>query len=182
MLLLVVGLLVSCSTDGSDDTTDQDGVTMGEDMMEDDTADENGMDEDAMNSELVGFWVLSEVRLDEEVEDTTLELLKLVIDNLFQQECYLITFDFMANGMVDAVTRASDFEVTGSDIMCPEESESATAQWSLEDDQLTLIDENGEEETITVVFEDDNTMIIQGEEAIEEDFANTEAVLIRLEN
>lgn len=171
VFLLVFGIAVSCSTDNSDDTNTDDVIGM----------EDNGTNDTMTDQlDLVGLWVLSEIRLDEGVDDFTLELLDVVVDDLFEQECYLISFEFKEDGTVDISNRASDVEVTGIEITCPETIEVVTTGWVLDGDQLTLIDEVEGSETVTIIIEDENTFLIEGEEGIDEEFVGSQAVFVRL--
>lgn len=182
LLLLAFGCLFSCSTDNSDDSGTDDEVSMEDDGMMDD----DGMADDEMNDdvdgdiELEGLWVLSEIRLDEGVDDIELELLDLVVDDLFEQECYLISFDFKDDGTLDAESRVADFEIEGTEVQCPENIETTTGEWLLDGDQLTVTDDLNESETITIIVEDENTFVIAGEEGIDEEFVGSQAVFIRI--
>ncbi|MEO0571470.1 MAG: hypothetical protein AAF039_07165 [Bacteroidota bacterium] len=184
LLLFVFALLVSCSTDNPDNSVDDnqigmedDGMMEGDEIMDDDSADD---DMEMEGVDLVGLWVLSEIRLDDNVNDITLEFLDLVIDDLVEQECYLISFNFMDDGVVEVESRVGDFEVEGIEITCPEEVESVVVGWELNGDQLTLIDAMQESETITITLEDEDTFVLEGEEGIDEEFDGSQAVFVRL--
>lgn len=195
LLVLVFALVFACSTDDSDDSTnDDDQIGMEDDgMMNDDDGmmdDDDGMmdDDDPGNSttgNLIGLWAISGLRFDETLDDDDLEFAEEILDFLTAQECYILTFDFMNDGTVITDSKANFIQanigVGGLEIPCPEESEMITAMWSLDGNQLTITDEDLEEETITVTFEDDNTIIIDGSFVDENNYDGAEAVFTRLE-
>jgi len=119
-------LVFSCSTDGEADNS--------EDSM--------AMEDD---DNLVGLWVLTELRIDESVDNDDLDFASGILDFLVATECDLITFDFKADGTVDSESKANYIEVGigtgGLEIPCPEQSDIETTLWSLDGDQLTFINE-----------------------------------------
>lgn len=127
--------------------------------------DDSGMDSLAV-SPIVGTWLLTDVQIEEE-SSTQLNLFEEIVDELNAENCALLTFEFDAEGTVTATDKISYLEIngglTGLDVSCPTESDMATSIWRLEGDQLTFINENAEEETITVQIEGD-TMVIAGNE------------------
>nr|WP_298994480.1 lipocalin family protein [uncultured Allomuricauda sp.] len=159
LFLAVVALSFSCSNDADDN--------------------------DAMNSEnrLVGTWVLTDLRIDSGVDDDDLDFGKEIIAFLQGIDCDLITFTFNEDGTVTSVDRASFISINvgmnGLDIPCPTESDTENSVWSLEGNQLTFINENLEEETITIAFEGDNTLIIAGEDIDAQNFTGADAVFTR---
>ncbi|NQZ45702.1 MAG: hypothetical protein HRT65_15455 [Flavobacteriaceae bacterium] len=185
LLGLVAIFMIGCSTDNMDEGADDDTA-----MQDDDTTAEDGMDDTSDDTsgttgDLVGLWTLSDIRFDETLDNDDLEFAKEIIEFLIAQECYLVTFDFMDNGMVTSESKGNYLEInagpTGLDIPCPEESDVFTSLWSLDGDQLTFIDEGEEKETLTIVFEDENTFIIDGSAVDENNYDGGEAVFIRVE-
>lgn len=157
-ILIICSLLISmaCSTDNEN-----------EEMME--------------SSALVGTWNMTDVRFEEDPEDTSLNLADEIVDRLVQEECFLVSFTFNADGTVSSLDRVSFIEVNvgpmGLDVPCPEESLTETGQWVLEGDQLSLVGEE-EEETIEIQLEGD-ILIIAGEQIDAENFTGAEAVFTR---
>ena len=123
---------------------------------------------------LIGTWVLSEINVDDSSTNTNLNLAEDIINALIADGCDILTFTFSQDQTVVAESR--DFTETGNDINpsgdgllieCPENVEVDESVWSLDGDQLTFVDSDGLEETITINLEG-NTLTIAGE-AIDED-------------
>ena len=161
VLLTVVALTFSCSNDGDD----------------------NGNEGPNSANPLVGTWVLTDLRIDMGVNNDDLDFAQQIIAFLQGIDCDLITFTFNEDGTVTSENRANFLSINagagGLDIPCPTESETENSVWSLEGNQLTFINENMEEETITVTFEGDNTLIIAGADIDAENFAVADAVFTR---
>ncbi|MEM9361294.1 MAG: hypothetical protein AAGA43_01615 [Bacteroidota bacterium] len=159
LVLAVIGLSFSCSNDSDDNETP--------------------------NSEnaLVGTWVLTDLRVDGGMDNDDLDFAKDIVTFLQGIDCDLITFTFNQDGTVTSVDRASFISINvgmgGLDIPCPTESETESSVWSLEGNQLTFINEDIEEETITVTFEGDDTLLIAGEDISAENFTGADAVFTR---
>ncbi len=174
LLFLVFALIFACSTDS-------------EDSMNDD--DQMGMDDDMPAGDLVGLWGLSDIRFDETVDDNDLEFAKDIVGFLIDQECYVVTFDFMDDGTVSSESKANylansiDLDQGGGGITvnCPEESDIETTLWMLDGDQLTFTNDQQEEETVTVSFEDEDTFIVDGSAIDENNYDGAEAVFIRIQ-
>ena len=160
VLLTVVALTFSCSND----------------------SDDNGTGPDSANP-LVGTWVLTDLRIDSGVNNDDLDFAQQIIAFLQGIDCDLLTFTFNENGTVTSVNRANFLSINagmnGLEIPCPTESETENSVWSLEGNQLTFINENMEEETITIAFEGDNTLIIAGADIDPENFTGADAVFTR---
>ncbi len=185
---MVFALVFACSTDDSDDgMNDDDQIGMEDDgMMDDDSSDDNPDDsnDDMTTGDLVGLWALSDIRFDETMDNDDLEFAKEIVAFLIDQECYLVTFDFMDDGTVTADSKVNFLEINvgvgGLDIPCPEESEVETTLWMLDGDQLTFVNDMQEEETITITFEGDDTFIVDGAAIDENNYDGGEAVFTRL--
>jgi hypothetical protein len=98
-----------------------------------------------------------------------------------QENCFLVSFTFNADGSVTSEDKINFIEVNvgamGLDVPCPDNSTVETAQWVLEGNQLTLTGAD-QEETITINL-DSNTLIIAGEEINAQNYAGAEAVFTR---
>ncbi len=155
--ILTVFTLVSCSTDGED----------------------NEMSE---SSALVGTWNMTDVRFPEDPNDTSLNLADEIVDRLVEEGCVLVSFTFNTDGTASADNKVNYIEVNvgamGLDVPCPAQSDTETTVWTLVGDQLTFINENQEEETITIEL-DGNTLIILGEAINAENYAGAEVVFTR---
>ena len=161
LLLCTLILVFSCSSDNEDD---------------------GGNNENGTN-DLVGTWVLTDLRVDSTVNDDDLDFAKEIIAFLQGINCDIIVFTFNSDGTAVSDSKADFLSINvgigGLDIPCPTESTMETTTWSLEGDQLTFINENLEEETITIAFEGDNTLIIPGENIDENNYAGADAVFTR---
>ncbi|MEM9077800.1 MAG: hypothetical protein AAGC43_12205 [Bacteroidota bacterium] len=142
-------------------------------------------DNDATSSEnqLVGTWALTDLRVDSTLDNDDLDFAQQIVAFLQGIDCDLITFTFNNDGTVTSVDRANFISVNvgmnGLDIPCPTESNVENSVWSLEGNQLTFINENLEEETITIAFEGNDTLIIAGADIEPENFTGADAVFTR---
>ena len=131
ILTFLTALIYSCSTDGND-----------EEMTND--------------SALVGTWNLTDVRFDQDPNDTSLNLADEIVDELFNEDCVLVSFTFSADGTVSSTDKLNFIEVnaspTGLDIPCPTDSLDESCTWSFDGNQLTCDDCNGTVETLTIQF------------------------------
>jgi len=159
LLVMTFLFIVSCSNDSEGDEMDM-----------------------TQQNDLVGRWGVTDFRFDTSVVDEELELATEIIRLFLNGECYLLTFDFMENGMVASESKVEYIEPdpNGFSFDCPDQSDVVTASWSLEGDQLT-IGAGSEEETVTITFEDANTLVLGGAVIEDEEFGEAEVVLTRLE-
>ncbi|WP_350292757.1 lipocalin family protein [uncultured Croceitalea sp.] len=132
-------------------------------------------------SALVGTWNMTDVRFEEDPNDTSLNLADEIVDQLADENCFLVSFTFNADGTVSSEDKVNFIQVNagpmGLDIPCPEDSVVETAQWSLEGNQLTITGDN-QEETITIQLEG-NTFVIAGADINAENYTGAEAVFTR---
>ena len=161
VLLMVAALTFSCSSD----------------------SDDSGNEEANSANPLVGTWVLTDLRVDSSLNNDDLDFAQQIVAFLQGIGCDLITFTFNEDGTVTAVDRSNFLSINvgmnGLDIPCPTESDTESSIWSLEGNQLTFINENMEEETITITFEGNNTLIIAGADIEPENFTGADAVFTR---
>ncbi|GMN11632.1 hypothetical protein MTsPCn9_24900 [Croceitalea sp. MTPC9] len=133
-------------------------------------------------SALVGTWNMTDVRFEEDPNDTSLNLADEIVDQLVEESCFLVSFTFNADGTATADNKVNYIEVnagpTGLDVPCPNQSDVETTTWSLVGNQLTFINEDLEEETITVQLEG-NTLILAGDDINAENYTGTEVVFTR---
>lgn len=156
---VMTALVFSCSSD-----------------KEDDLANENS---------IVGTWKFTELNVDNASASNDIKLANEVIEVLTASGCDILVFEFKSDNTVTAV--AKDFTETGRDvnsdgtgllIECPSNVETSSSIWSLEGDQLTFVDENGLEETVTITL-DGNTLTIPAEVVDEENLGGAEAIFER---
>ncbi len=163
--LLLLGLFVvfSCSSDDSSDNESENN-TEG-------------------TNDLVGTWNMTDVRFTENLLDPTLNLADEIVDFLAEENCYLASFTFNADGTLTSSNSVNyivpDATPTGLSVDCPTESDTDSGTWSLEGNQLTLTDENDVSETLTIQFEGNSTLVISGDDIDENNFAGAEAVFTR---
>ena len=160
LLYLFAFLFVfSCSTDKEDDLLNEDSI--------------------------VGTWKFTELNIDNANSSNDIRLANDVIEVLTASGCEILVFEFKSDNTVTAV--AKDFTETGKDvnsdgsgllIECPSNIETSSSTWGLEGDQLTFIDENGMEETITIIL-DGNTLTIPAEVVNEDNLKGAEAIFKR---
>ncbi len=163
LLFLGASLVFSCSSDNSDDS---DGNPNG-------------------TTDLVGTWVLDDLRIDSSIDDDDLDFAKQILDFLRAEGCDILVFTFNADQTLVSDSKANFIAPTvgtgGLVIPCPDETDRETSTWSLEGNQLTVVDENMQEETITITFEDANTLIIAGEDIDENNYVGADAVFERVQ-
>ncbi len=132
-------------------------------------------------SNLVGEWNLTDVNFEGQ-SDIELNLAAEIIDRLADEQCYLVTFEFNADGTATATDRINFVEVnagpTGLDVPCPTQSNTESSTWSLAGNQLTFINAEMEEETIEISLEG-NTMILAGEAVDAQNYAGAQAIFTK---
>ncbi|NAY92761.1 hypothetical protein GTQ34_12620 [Muricauda sp. JGD-17] len=159
LLIGMITLLFSCSND--------------------DNSGENSTDD----NDLVGTWALTDARFVEDPSDPTLNLADEILDALVDEDCFLASFTFNADGTVMSSNSVNyivpNATPTGLSVDCPTQSDTESGTWILEGNELTLTDENQMSETITIQFEGNNTLIISGEDIDENNYAGADAVFTR---
>ena len=146
-LLLIGFIVLSCSNDSDE----------GSDEMVNPT------------NELIGTWLLTDLRIDSGVDDDDLDFAQQIIAYLNGIDCVMITFTFNADNTV----------LSGLDIPCPTESTSESSTWRLEGNQLTFINEDMQEETVTISIEDGTTLILPGESIDPNNYSGADAVFTK---
>tara|TARA_R110002020_G_scaffold63170_6_gene168936 strand:+ start:5818 stop:6303 length:486 start_codon:yes stop_codon:yes gene_type:complete len=113
-------------------------------------------------SSIVGSWEFSSLELDEGTTDTDLLLAEAYFIILKGQDCELVTFTFNDDNTLIAESSlgnvSTDFSLEGG-IPCPTDTEIETAIWSLEGDQLTIVDAEGLSETFTITLVNDELTV-----------------------
>ncbi|WP_299532372.1 lipocalin family protein [Ulvibacterium sp.] len=141
-----------------------------------DNDDGNGGDDNS----LIGTWSFTELKVDD--ADGEIKLANEVIQVLIAQGCDIFTFEFKSDQTLEAAFK--DFTETGTDvnsegtgllIECPENAETTSSTWSLEGDQLTIVDGNGISETVTIKLEG-GTLTLSAEIIDEDNLEGAEAV------
>jgi len=147
----------------SDSNMDDQNDNSEEDSNDDDTdANTDSMDDDSQSSTspLVGVWVMVDVVFEEDPNDTSLNLADEVVDHLVAEDCFLVTFTFNEDGTVTSQNSINFLEInagpTGLVVPCPENSDDRAGTWSLEGNQLLFVYDNGSQETLTIVLEEDS--------------------------
>ena len=196
LLLLLAGIFViSCSTDsieqsgantdmeqGSDD--DSNGDAGDGSNSDDGSGDGNdGQGQDIMDSELVGVWLMTDLRFDESLNNDQLEFAKQILDYLNANGCDLVVLTFNEDGTANSADKIDllsiNVGVGGLEIPCPAESDMESSTWSLDGDQLTLVTADMEETTITITLEDENTLVIDGADIDPNNYQGAEAVFTK---
>ncbi|MEL6304180.1 MAG: hypothetical protein AAGL29_07585 [Bacteroidota bacterium] len=160
-LFLMGFIVLSCSNDNDNENTEMTDTT----------------------SEIVGTWLLTDLRIDSGVDDDDLEFAQQIIAFLNGIDCELITFTFNEDNTVVSDSKANFLSINvgagGLDIPCPTESASESSTWRLEGNQLTFINENMEEETVTISIENGTTLILPGESIDPDNYAGADAVFTK---
>lgn len=169
--LILLSLLVaftSCSDDSDDDgnpiiNTDGDDPSGdgGGGIM---PIDDNDIEPLIM---LGGTWQLTDVIIDEETTDATLMLVDQIFISLFEQECDLVTFDFMDSGTLFVTNSLGSLDVdvtflVNMEVDCPTDFDTLPFTWNLVGDQLELMNDDGTQQIISIDGEVD-TLIISGD-------------------
>ncbi|MEE9363873.1 MAG: lipocalin family protein [Cellulophaga sp.] len=141
LLLTVVTLNFSCSSDKEENNSEQDNI--------------------------VGTWQISKVNIDATASGE-LEFAKGIIDLLLSKNCNLLEFTFNANGTmvtkskIDALKVSQNSEGTGLEILCPEETEIEEASWFLKEGKLTIT--NDQEERVLNITLTENSLEMEGKD------------------
>lgn len=134
---------------------------------------------------LIGSWNFTELDITGVESPNEILLAQDIIDELLSDGCEILVFTFNADKTV--IAESKDFTETGVDVSpdlsgllveCPENTQTESSIWSLEGDQLTFINADGENETITIEL-DGNTLVIPGESLNAENLTDTKLVLTR---
>ncbi|MBD0850029.1 lipocalin family protein [Maribacter arenosus] len=159
LYLFAFFFVFSCSTDKGDDLLNEDSI--------------------------VGTWKFTQLNIDNASSPNEIRLANDVIEVLTASGCEILVFEFKSDNTVTAV--AKDFTETGRDvnpegngllIECPTNVETSSSTWELDGDQLTFIDENAMEETITIKLDGD-TLTIPAEVVNEDNLEGAEAIFTR---
>ncbi|WP_343487456.1 lipocalin family protein [Allomuricauda sp. d1] len=130
---------------------------------------------------LVGTWEMTEVRFADS-NNTSLNLVLEIANNLIEEDCDILTLTFNSDGTAVSESKLNNFDVgavgTGLSVPCPESTDSETTTWDLEGNQLTFIDSDMMEETITVDLNGD-TLIVDGVDFDENNLEGTEIIFTR---
>ncbi len=163
IVFLAIFTAFSCSTDNEDDSGNTQETTIN----------------------LLGTWVLTDLRIDENTNDDDLNFAKQLLDAFSALDCDIVTFTFRNDNTVTSEDKTNFIiqNVTagagGLSVDCPTESVSETTTWSLDGDQLTFINDDLEEETITIELEDENTLIIAGSDINTNNYTGADAVFTK---
>lgn len=133
---------------------------------------------------ILGTWNISAVQVDEGNTDDELAFLAEIVGVLVAQDCEAVTLIFNENGTLSTRNGANDIGInvnaggTGLSIDCPDTFETETTTWSLEGDQLTVVDGDGVAQTSTIVLSE-NELIVAGEEIDEDRFMGSNVVFVK---
>ncbi|MEM8998850.1 MAG: hypothetical protein AAGB24_01185 [Bacteroidota bacterium] len=183
-LLLV--FLAACSSDDSNDTAADDQISIDDDNTGDNDNDSTNMGDDTGDdmddgiSLVGGTWALTDLEIDESIDDLDLDLADFVLESLVSEECYLLTFVFNDDGTMVSTDKLSYIEVDGLSVSCPEGQDELMYEWMLEMDQLTLID-SGEQETITILLNETGDMLTIAGADIDPTYEGANAIFTRFD-
>ena len=158
-IFLATLTLVACSTDADDDVDSTNG-----------------------DNALVGTWNLTDVRFDEDPNDTTLNFADELVDQLVEDNCFLVTFTFNGDSTVTSTDKLNFVEVNagpnGLEVPCPSQSDDLSGTWSLSGNQLTIDDGAGDIRTLTIEL-NGNILILNGADIDENNYDGAEAVFTK---
>ncbi|MGB5653039.1 MAG: lipocalin family protein [Robiginitalea sp.] len=125
-------------------------------------------DGDSGSNSIVGSWDAVSIQLDSgsQEEQSLVDFFNL----LAAQECYLISMILEADNEATLLTSIDYLDLSGLftgnlSIDCPTESDSETATYSFENDQLRITDSNGITTSVDANLNGDRlTLFIEGEE------------------
>nr|WP_299073910.1 lipocalin family protein [uncultured Allomuricauda sp.] len=149
------------------------------------SSDSESSDNSPESNGIIGTWVLTDLRIDSSTNNSNLNFAKEALDAFNALDCDIASFTFNADNTATSENKtnyiASNINVGigGLTVDCPEESDTETTIWSLDGDQLTFVNEDMEEETITITLEDENTLIIAGEDIDENNYDGADAVFTK---
>jgi len=123
------------------------------------STDENNQDDiDDPSTAIIGSWRAIEFQA-ADPNNSTLNLGAEILNNLTAEECYILTFMFNSDLTV-MVENAVNFVVpnatpTGISVECPTESDTESSTYMYDGTILTIVDQNGEMQSIQVTIEGD---------------------------
>jgi len=123
------------------------------------STDENNQDDiDDPSTAIIGSWRAIEFQA-ADPNNSTLNLGAEILNNLTAEECYILTFMFNSDLTV-MVENAVNFVVpnatpTGISVECPTESDTESSTYMYDGTTLTIVDQNGETQSIQVTIEGD---------------------------
>ena len=133
-LFIATSLLLSCSND-----------------------EDNNKDSSSENA-IKGEWRAVEFQ-SADPNDATLNFGAEVLERLADEECYILTFDFNADLTVvvkNSVNHLSqNASATGLIVDCPTQTDTETSTYTYDGSFLTIIDQEGEAQTIEVTIDGD---------------------------
>ncbi|QLG44596.1 lipocalin-like domain-containing protein [Costertonia aggregata] len=146
---------------------------------------DNDNDMEMAENSIVGTWSFSELDLNGIDASGEIKLANDVIKVLVAQDCEILTFSFKDDDTVTATSK--DFTETGRDVKpdgsgllieCPANSVTESSVWNLEGDQLTFINEDQTQETVTIEL-DGNTLTIPAEVVNDDNLQGAKAIFKR---
>jgi len=123
------------------------------------STDENNQDDiDDPSTAIIGSWRAIEFQA-ADPNNSTLNLGAEILDNLTAEECYILTFIFNSDLTV-MVENAVNFVVpnatpNGLSVECPTQSNTESSTYTYDGTILTIVDQNGEMQSIQVTIEGD---------------------------
>ena len=135
------------------------------------------------DSGILGNWVFTDARFDEDPNDTSLNLADELVDKLAEENCYLVAFTFNNDNTFSSTDKVNYVEInagpTGLNVDCPEQQDSSSGTWSLSGNQLTLTETNKSPRTLTVKFEGE-LLVLEGEAIDSNNYAGADAIFSKL--
>lgn len=127
-LFVMVTILLSCSTDKDNEENAQ--------------------------KDLEGSWVVTSLQIDDETASDNAKYGKQILDYLTENNCVVLTFIFKSDMSVELRNSVNYIEIgagqTGLQITCPTETDIEMGTYSYDGVLLTIINEEGESETVRV--------------------------------
>lgn len=134
-LLVMVALLISCSSDK-----------------------ENGTNVDSTVN-IIGTWDATELQVNESTASDDAFFAREILAHLTDKGCYIITLQFNADMTASAINSANYIEInatqTGLDIPCPTESDTETSTYTYDANVVSFVDANGDTVAVDVTIDGD---------------------------
>lgn len=136
-LILILGLLTSCSSDKN---------------------------EDADDNNIVGTWQATELKIDNETASDDAKNGRDILNYLTAKQCYILTLTFNSDLSIRAENSGNYLEInatsTGLDVPCPTQKDIDMATYTYDGKVLTVIDSDLETTTNINVTIDGGTMTV----------------------
>jgi len=142
----------------------------------------DGAEAGTLQPGLIGSWALSDAIFEEESSVDAVVAAEL-FDELAAQDCTLVVFTFSDDGSGQVDSKIEDLDIIADlgnfEADCPEQTIREVFTWTLDEEWLTVTDQNQESRTIAIGLSG-NVLLIAGEEIDPDTFGGAAAIFTRL--